>query len=517
MTLDALSREQPSGGDAANVTMDDLAYLIYTSGSTGRPKGVLVDHGNVASFFSAMDAVLAPDAPGTWLAVTSLSFDISVLELLWTVCRGFAVVIHPAVGASPPRSRRRVGLSLFYFASDEAAASDDRYRLLLEGARFADRHDFEAIWTPERHFHAFGGLYPNPAITSAAIAVLTERIAIRAGSVVLPLHHPVRVAEDWSLLDNLSAGRVGVAFASGWHPNDFVFAPEAHARAKAVTFEHLETVRRLWRGDTVTFPGPDGRPVEVRTRPRPRQAELPFWITTAGNPETFRQAGAIGANLLTHLLGQTVEELSEKIRVFRAARRGAGHPDAGHVTLMLHTFVGDGDDEVRRLVREPMKRYLASSLDLVKPHAGSFPAFRGGTPGGESTDELFERLSPAELEALLDHAFTRYFESGGLFGSVDCCAATIERLAAIGVDEIACLIDFGVPTDRVIASFDALNRLRLAVAGPPTDRGRADDRPGDRRSRRHSPAVHPVDGIARRRRAGGGSGSRPTAPLAARW
>ena len=68
------------------------AYLLYTSGSTGRPKGVQVSHRNVVSFFAGMDRVLGTD-PGTWLAVTSLSFDISVLELLWTLARGFRVMI----------------------------------------------------------------------------------------------------------------------------------------------------------------------------------------------------------------------------------------------------------------------------------------------------------------------------------------------------------------------------------------------------------------------------------------
>ena len=57
-------------------------------------------------------------------------------------------------------------------------------------------------------------------------------------------------------------------------------------------FRGIETVRRLWRGETVRFPGPDQKEVEVRTLPRPVQAELPVWVTVAGNPETFRRAGA---------------------------------------------------------------------------------------------------------------------------------------------------------------------------------------------------------------------------------
>src|SRR6185295_17743730 len=103
---------------------------------------------------------------------------------------------------------------------------------LMEGAKFADRNGFAAVWTPERHFHAFGGLYPNPSVTSAAIAAITQRVKIRAGSVVLPLHHPLRVAEEWAVVDNLSNGRVGLAFASGWHSIDFVLAPQNYADRK---------------------------------------------------------------------------------------------------------------------------------------------------------------------------------------------------------------------------------------------------------------------------------------------
>src|SRR5688572_13018847 len=260
---------------------DHLAYVIYTSGSTGRPKGVMVEHRNVMNFFAGMDARLLPAAegtasPGTWLAVTSLSFDISVLELLWTLSRGFAVVIHsesrtaapaaPAVPAIAPASApaRPLEFSLFYFSADaeaDATASNgpgSRYRLLLEGARFADTHGFTAVWTPERHFHAFGGLYPNPSVTGAAVAAVTSRIQIRAGSVVLPLHHPLRVAEEWSVVDNISGGRVGISFASGWQPHDFVLRPEAFADNKGVMLREIETVRRLWRGEELPFPGPQG-------------------------------------------------------------------------------------------------------------------------------------------------------------------------------------------------------------------------------------------------------------------
>lgn len=75
------------------VAPEHLAYVIYTSGSTGKPKGVMVEHRNVVNFFTAMDPVAGGQDAGTWLAVTSICFDISVLELLWTLARGFRVVL----------------------------------------------------------------------------------------------------------------------------------------------------------------------------------------------------------------------------------------------------------------------------------------------------------------------------------------------------------------------------------------------------------------------------------------
>ncbi|MCB9878218.1 MAG: LLM class flavin-dependent oxidoreductase [Planctomycetes bacterium] len=450
---------------------DQLAYVIYTSGSTGRPKGVMVRHRNVTNFFAGMDRCLGADqpgyAPGTWLAVTSLSFDISVLELWWTLCRGFTVVLHKGEADKPQQappqaaSTRPISFSMFYFASDEGEHKQDKYRLLLEGARFADQHGFEAVWTPERHFHAFGGLYPNPAVASAALATMTKNVQIRAGSCVATLHHPIRIAEDWSLVDNLSNGRVGVAFAAGWHGRDFVLRPETFADRKNEMFKILDQVQRLWRGETLEFAGPDGKQHQIKTLPRPIQPKLPVWVTVAGNPETYRMAGESGNHVLTHLLGQSLEELQHKLEVYRQAWRAAGHPGSGKVTLMLHTFVGDDEDKVREIVREPMKGYLRSSLDLVKQAAWSFPAFKNRVDKPGEMDELLNGgLTPADFEALLEFSFERYYRTSGLFGTPESCVAIVDRLRAMQVDEIACLVDFGVATDLVMQSLPHLLELK---------------------------------------------------------
>lgn len=343
--------------------------------------------------------------------------------------------------------------SLFYFADDRLGDSiGNRYELLLEGARFADSHGLVAVWTPERHFHSFGGLYPNPSVTGAAVAALTRNVQIRAGSVVGPLHHPLRIAEEWAVVDNLSGGRAGVSFASGWHPADFSLRPGAYADRRAALPRIIEQVRSLWRGEEMDVVDGTGHPVRVRVYPRPVQAELPVWVTSAGSLETFQMAGAVRAGLLTNLLGMDLEELAPKIAAYRAAAREASDGAfAGHVVLMIHAFLDEDADRAREIVREPFCAYLRSSFDLIAR----------SVLGDSQIDPA--SIDRNDIDYLVRRSFDRYFETSGLFGTLEMAEATLDRLAPIGIDEIACQVDFGVEPSLVLRALPRLGELREAA------------------------------------------------------
>jgi FkbM family methyltransferase len=119
---------------------------------------------------------------------------------------------------------------------------------------------------------------------------------------------------------------------------------------------------------------------------------------------------------------------------------------------MLHTFVGSDDAAVREVVRAPFTEYLRSSFGLVETLARSL---------GRGDD--VRHLSDADREALLAHAFDRFFETSGLFGSPATCLRLIDRLRAAGVDEIGCLIDFGVEVETALAGLRDLAALRQTV------------------------------------------------------
>jgi len=319
-------------------------------------------------------------------------------------------------------------LSILFFSSEAVSDGGNKYDFIKETIQLADSFGFEAAWFPERHFDQFGGIFPNPAPLAAAMAMITSTIRLRSGSIILPLHHSIRIAEDWSMVDNLSNGRVDLSFTTGWNENDFVLAPDNYEKRASVMYEKVEEIKTLWKGGRVSFKDGKGEDKPTKIYPKPAQESLNIWITCGGkNLERFVEAGAKGFNILTALLLQSKEELKSNIEAYRSARKNAGYdPDTGRVTLMLHTFVGESEESVRKTVKAPFMKYIDSSVNLW-------------SQSSKKIDELDEY----KKKKVLEYAFEKYFHSAALFGTVEQCEKKIKSFQAAGVNEFACLIDYG--------------------------------------------------------------------------
>lgn len=356
---------------------------------------------------------------------------------------------QPTPAAAPPTAAAALPqLSIIFFSG----LSQERgpYDLLLDVARFADEAGFHAIWTPERHFTEVGGAFPNPSILAAALAGITRHVRLRAGSINLPLHDPLRVAEEWAVVDNLSNGRVDLGLAPGWHVRDFVLKPENFQDKFEVLNQYREQLQQVWRGQPVTRLDAYGNPHEILTFPRPVQPELPVWLTTSQREEAWEFAGSKGFNVLSALINFGPKDLEKRIGIYRRARQAAGFdPTAGVVSLMLHTYVGADAYRAVETVRPALTEYLQS---FVSQHQSANQA------GASDKVKTLQSLGN-DSDDFIDMVFARYVGTSSLIGDVTQARKTLERFRAMGVDEVACLVDFGLDKSTVLDSLSRLSQL----------------------------------------------------------
>jgi natural product biosynthesis luciferase-like monooxygenase protein len=362
-----------------------------------------------------------------------------------------ATQLAELLGIAQPRKSRQVPSFSFLFFSDihKDIPDTEKYRFMRDITVFADQSEFAAVYIPERHFSEFGSIYANSAIIASYLVPQTKRIRFRTAGISVPLHHPAEIVEWWAMIDNLSGGRVDLGFGSGWSKPDFVLAPEAYENRRQICAERIQIIRRLWRGESVSFRGPGGEDLVIRTYPRPIQKELNVWVLITQSDAAFAHAGEQGFNVFTMLYGIDLTALGRKISIYRDARKRAGHdPETGIVSLMLHTLLHRDMETVRRAVEKPFREYIQSSVD-------GHVAAGLGSAGKLNTDQIGD----AEKKKILDYAYQRYFSTCAIFGTVDDGIKVVDQALDVGVNDIAFLVDFGVDYLLVKESLPYIERL----------------------------------------------------------
>ncbi len=273
------------------------------------------------------------------------------------------------------------------------------------------------------------------------------------------------------MVDNLSGGRTGISIATGWHPNDFIFAPERFERRREICLEDIQTIQKLWRGESLPMRAGAGADFDVRLFPLPVQPSLPVWLTCIGE-EAFAKAGELGMNVLGYLMNQTVEEVAAKIAKYREARARHGHdPATGRVTILVHTFIGEDTDAAREQARGPLRNYLRSFLDNSQKRLESQAA------APVSVDQ-------EDVEYLLDRSFNDYVRGKALIGSLDSCAAWWTDSAKSASMKSAASWISAWMRRRSSPSLPMLDQLRARYAGSGSGRDHQRGHGEGRRKRR---------------------------------
>ena len=230
-------------------------------------------------------------------------------------------------------------------------SDEELYADALDLAVLAEELGFDSVWTSEHHF-VDDGYMPSLLPMSAAIAARTQRVEIGTGLLLIPLHDPIRIAEDAATVDLISEGRFILGLGLGWREEEFEGFDVSLAE-RAARLEHaVEVLRGAWRGEAVAGSGS-----EVVVTPRPaRQGGPPIWIG-AWAERAVRRAGRIADGFIAG--GESPEELAQHV-AWAHDERGDAPFD---IALHMSAFAWNGSaDEAWELV-SPSLRYVSWKYD----------------------------------------------------------------------------------------------------------------------------------------------------------
>jgi natural product biosynthesis luciferase-like monooxygenase protein len=235
-----------------------------------------------------------------------------------------------------------------------------RYRDTIEQAVHAEALGFESVWPVEQHFDTDLSISPAPLLLLAALAERTRSLRLGIAIVLLPLSHPLRVAEEIATLDVISNGRVEFGVGRGSLPTHFTGFGIPQQESRDRFLEALEIVRQAWSGERVSYRGRFFQVEDVAVVPKPVQKPYPPIRVAANSPDTFELMGQMGLPIFVAAQVNPFPKISEYLPIYWRSRVAAGHPDHGaeDVTVLVPTYVAESRTQVREDIEPSISSWL---------------------------------------------------------------------------------------------------------------------------------------------------------------
>ncbi len=336
--------------------------------------------------------------------------------------------------------------SLFYLPTYRAGFAPslaDFYEEMSESVRVAERLGWARVLSTEHHFHYYGGAVPNPAVILAAWARETERIRLAAGVSLVPLRHPLQVAEDYALVDHLSRGRFDMGVSRGFVPHEFEAFGVAQAETAERVAEGLEIIKRFWRGEPFEFHGRFHRFPRIEPWPCTHQREIPIWIAASNERTSFERIGAGGYHLMMNQYPMSFASLKEKHDWYKAARDKAGHDGTTRKSAgNFMAYIADTEDEAIETARAALQEHAGAFKKVLthnewdRDYECDISVLLAMCEGNDYRD-VFEKRTLICSPTQAAERLARYMEEGFTEAIFVCrygnlshrqCLATLERL-----------------------------------------------------------------------------------------
>jgi natural product biosynthesis luciferase-like monooxygenase protein len=291
----------------------------------------------------------------------------------------------------------KFGLNFFPSFRPSDYSTAEYFAQCLRLAERADQLGFNSVKTVEHYFFDYGGYSPNPVVFLAAVAARTTRIRPITGAVIPAFNHPVKLAAELAVLDNLSNGRLDVGFGRAFIPKEFEVFGVSMDESRARFEEGIDIVTRLWTENRVSYAGKFHQLRDVHLNPRPVQKpHPPIWIASVASVESFIWAGRRGYNVMMVPYVGGVAKVRDMVRAYREAWREAGHPPgAEQVQSSLHCYIAETRHEAVEGARPRVERYIEVFGEAVASWA-SHEAAQYASYG-----KMVESIAATTLESML--------------------------------------------------------------------------------------------------------------------
>ncbi len=348
-------------------------------------------------------------------------------------------------------------LSLFELpAFDPEVHVDDctMFEQIIELAELADQIGLDSIWVAEHHLTSYGGSVPSVPVLLAAIAQRTKKLKLATGGVALPLHRPLEVAEQLSMVDNLSGGRLRIGFVRAFLAHEFEAYNVDMNESRDRFNEAVEIILGVWANDGYTYKGRFSSVENVTMTPKPIQRPRPpVTIGSIMTRESFEYAGTHGFDcmLVPYVIGN--DNLKKVMQWYTDALKAAGHRREDRNVMAQYFFCCDEDEKVAyETGKKAMLKYLTYIHDAVQADRWSkdYPGYEG--------------LAKA-VKALMGD-FDLLYKDRLVVGTPERCIQRLRDIHALGIDEIALMPNIpAMPRSMVKSSMELLrDRIMPALA-----------------------------------------------------
>ena len=310
----------------------------------------------------------------------------------------------------------------------------------------AERWGLDVMWLAELHFDPQRSLLSAPLSIASAVAARTSRIKIGIAVQVLPLCHPLRIAEEGATVDQISGGRLIFGVGRSGLPRTYEDYGVSYAESRDRFAEVLDIVEQAWSQPAFSYEGKYYSFKNITVAPKPLQKPLPPIRIAAASPDTYPAVGERGLPIFINARYGSFSEFVPEIRRYREAYAAAGHPGRGQVYLRVPTYVAETEAQARAEAEESLMHFYREQAGRLRDSLT-----RAGTRAIEGRAERLKRIENLTYEEALTGQV--------LIGTPDIVTERLRMLQVeIGIDGILAELNCGglIPHERVMTALRLL-------------------------------------------------------------